>query len=101
MLLALLGAAAEQNNHPLAVLAEINPVAGAEIDPHLEHAGTNAFDVRDIAQGQPGQSGRHFRGGWGVQSVKPNSVKVAALPIEIFANLIHYSNTYDTIINGY
>jgi hypothetical protein len=47
--LALLGAAAEQNNQPLAVLAEINPVARTEIDPQFEHTRTNTFDVRDIA----------------------------------------------------
>ncbi len=69
VLLALLSAAAEQNDQPPAILAEINPVGRTKIDPQFEHAGTDALDVRDIAQGQPGQSCRHLGGGLRVQPV--------------------------------
>jgi hypothetical protein len=89
LLLTLLDAAAEQNNQPLAVFAKINPVAGAEIDSQFKHTGTNTFNIRDITHGEPGYGGCHFRGCRCIQSVKPNLVKVAALPVEIFSDLNH------------
>jgi len=89
VLLALLGAAAEQDDQPLAILAEIDPITGAECDPEFENAGTDAFDVREITQRKPGQSRRHLRGGLRVQAVEPGLVGVAASRIEIFPNIYH------------
>jgi hypothetical protein len=54
-LLALLGPAAKQNHHAFPVFSEIHAVSGAEIDPALEHAGTDSFDVREIAASQSRQ----------------------------------------------
>jgi hypothetical protein len=71
VLLTLLGAAAKQNNQPLTIFSEINPVARTKIYPQLEHTGTNTFNIRDIAQSEPGKSSGHFSCDLRVQSVKP------------------------------
>src|SRR5579862_5021464 len=49
LMLAFLGTAAEQNDEAVSVLAEINAVAGPEIDAALEYAGTDTLDVREVA----------------------------------------------------
>jgi len=48
LLLAFLGAAAEQNDEAVSVLAEINAVAGPEIDAALEHPGTDALTFEKL-----------------------------------------------------
>jgi len=49
--LTLLGTATEQGDEVLAILAEINTVARAIIDPEFKHTRTNTFNVGDITQG--------------------------------------------------
>lgn len=48
LLLPLLGAAAKENDETLAIFAEVDSVAGSEIDAALEHTRTD-FDVRRVA----------------------------------------------------
>ena len=70
-MLAFLGTAAEQNDEAVSVLAEINAVAGPEIDAALEYAGTDTLDVREVALRQTGQRRRHFGGSLRAQAVEP------------------------------
>ena len=46
--LPLLRSPAEQNHDSVAVFAEIDPISGPEIDAVLEHASTDALDVREV-----------------------------------------------------
>jgi hypothetical protein len=48
-LLALLRAAGEQNNKPVAVPPEVNSVAGAKINPVFKNAVTGRLDVGKVA----------------------------------------------------
>jgi hypothetical protein len=73
LLLAFLGAAAEQNDEAVSVLAEINSLAGPEIDAALEHPGTDALDVREVALRQTGQRRCHLGG-----SLPPRRLNQAA-----------------------
>jgi hypothetical protein len=52
-LLALLGAAHQQDHQRRAVLPEIDAVAGPEIDPVFEHTLPDRLDVGEIALLQP------------------------------------------------
>src|SRR5262245_24586790 len=69
--LALLRPAAEQNHDRIAVLAEVDSMTRPEIDAVLEHAGAHALHVREVAQLQPANRNRHFRGRCGVERLKP------------------------------
>jgi hypothetical protein len=51
--LALFRAAAKQDDKCLAVLAEVNAVAGAELELVFEHSGTDALDIREITERDP------------------------------------------------
>src|SRR5581483_2185948 len=85
----------------LPVFAEIHPVSGPEIDPALEHAGTDSFDVREIAARQSGQGRCHLGGCLRIQAVKPCCVWAATFPVVVFSNINHgYGNTYVTIVKG-
>ena len=69
--LALLGSPANQDDHCLAVLAEVDAVAGPKVDPVLEDAASDAFHVRDIPQLNPRQRRRHPGGSCRIQAVEP------------------------------
>src|SRR2546425_1113693 len=56
LLLPLLGAAAQQDDKALSVLAEVNSVARTKIDAALKHARTDTLDVREIALRQAGST---------------------------------------------
>jgi hypothetical protein len=53
-LLALFRAPAKQDDECLTILTEVNPAAGSEVELVLEHSMTDTFDVREIAERDPG-----------------------------------------------
>jgi hypothetical protein len=55
-LLPLLGTAAQQDDQCLSLLAEIDPVAGAEIEPQFQDARADALCSREVATFKPVQS---------------------------------------------
>ncbi len=59
-LLAFFGATTEQDDEGISILAEINPVAGAEIYAVLEDTGPDALGVGEVALLYPDQSRRHL-----------------------------------------
>ena len=59
--LGLLVAAVEQDHQFLAVLAKIEPVAGAIVDLALKNAISDAFHIREVALFQAGDVNAHFR----------------------------------------
>ena len=60
--LALLRPAAEQDEHGIAVFAEVDAIPGSKIDSVLEYAATDAFDIREVPQLQPSKRRRQFCG---------------------------------------
>jgi hypothetical protein len=71
LLLALLRAAGNQNHKALAILAEVDSVAGAEVDFAFKNAGTNACDLREIPLLHTRQRDGHFGGCHRVESFEP------------------------------
>src|SRR6476646_8585166 len=50
LVLTLLRSASEQDHDGVAIFAEIDPISWPKIDSVLEHAGTDALDVREVRQ---------------------------------------------------
>ena len=73
-LLSLLGPTAQEDDQGIAVLAEIDPVAGAEVYPVLEDASAHTLSVREIALFHPDQRCRHFGCGLGVKPIEPSGI---------------------------
>jgi len=86
-LLALLGAATEQDNQRVAVSAEVDPITGTEIDPRLEHAAADSFDVGQMAKREPRQGDRHFRGRLRIEAVEPAAKRAPSGCVQIFERL--------------
>jgi hypothetical protein len=87
--LAFLRATSEQDHQTLAVLAKIDPVTWAEIDPLFEQAGSDAFNVREVAAREPGQRRRDFGRRLRIEAIKPNSIWAPPFWIDVFANVDH------------
>jgi hypothetical protein len=87
VLLAFLVPPPEQNYKALAVTAKIDPIPRPEVDAVFLNAASNAFCIREVALCYPSHRDRHFRGGRGVQSIKPLRVWGASVCSEIFAYL--------------
>ena len=60
-----------------------------EIDPILEHAGADTFDVAEVSQLQSTNRRRHFRGGGGGERAKPVRKGTRSGAIEVFENCQH------------
>ncbi len=65
----------------IAVLAKINPVAGAGMNPVLVNTRANTRDVRQIALLHPDQRRRHF--GRACASSRSNHLANGALPVAL------------------
>src|ERR1035437_7343334 len=63
LLLPFLRTAANQNYQAVAILAEVDAVAGTEVDLVFKHAGTNALDLREIPLLQTRKRNSHLGGG--------------------------------------
>jgi len=55
----------------LAILAEIDPVSRAEVDPPFGNTGTDRFYVAQIPGFNPGNRGADFRRGTGIEVLEP------------------------------
>jgi hypothetical protein len=90
-----LGPSAKQDHESLPVLSEIDAVAWPEIHPELEHARTDAFDVREIALSDAHKSDRHPGGGLGVEAAVGQIIEAA--PSEGVAALLRFSREFDGV----
>ena len=70
-ILALLCAAREKYHQPVPVLAEVDPIAKAKINPVLINAGTNTFHVREITLLHPMDCHPHFDRRGHIQIIEP------------------------------
>src|ERR1035441_2977181 len=91
-LLPLLGAAAEQNDDPLSVFSEIDPVAWTEINADFTERDSDALHIREVSQAQPIECGGHSPRRLGVEPVKPLPEVVSSVTAEIFPDVDHLDN---------
>jgi len=63
----------DQNHETPAILAEIDPQPWTEVDPVFIDAGTNTFNIREVALLKARQRYRHFGGGVIIKGGKPSS----------------------------
>ncbi|MBV8773235.1 MAG: hypothetical protein JO166_13040 [Deltaproteobacteria bacterium] len=90
-LLPLLDTAAEQDNEMVAALAEINPIAGTESMRNSNTAEPTPLTFDMFLRDSLVTGGCHLGRGLRVESFEPKLVRIAAVLVEIFANLAHYS----------
>src|ERR1035441_870612 len=98
-LLAFLRATREQNNEPVAVPPEVNPVAGAKIDPVFEHAVTNRFDVGKVTIRNPLKRRRYFRRSMNVECAQPLREGASSSGIDGCPNVEHCSIITYTLVS--
>ncbi len=89
LLLALLGATAEQDDESFSVLAKINPVAGAKIYALLEDTARDALGVGKVAMLHADHGCGHLGRRAGIEPVEPSRIWAAALGIDVFPDLKH------------
>src|SRR5580692_4331116 len=86
-LLALLGAAREQDHQCLAVAPEINPVARSPVDPVFENSLPYPLRVRGVALLQPHKRDRHLGCGRCIKIGEPASKRAFPAGRKIVAHL--------------
>jgi hypothetical protein len=89
-LLPLLRASSQQDDNGVAVPAEINPVAGTEVDAIFQNAFANAFDIGEIALLHSSQRTSDLGGSSSVQLRKPFGKRLLAVRGDIVADLKHW-----------
>src|ERR1035441_7073865 len=91
-LLSLLAAAPEQDDQTLAVLAEVNAIAGAEVETEFGDSGTYAFCGREVAlfHAQHGSDDANARSRVELDDSIP--VRSAAACVDVLPHLDHERN---------
>src|SRR5208282_5303718 len=89
VLLPFLGPAAEQDNKALAILTEIDPVAGPEVDAIFKDAPAYAFHIGEVPLRHPSNGDGDLRRRWRAENVEPFGVGTTAVGLEIFPHLDH------------
>jgi hypothetical protein len=87
LLLAPFGPASQQNDDLLAILAEVDSIAGPEIDSIFEHARSHAFHVRQIALSQALQSHRYLCGSLRIEPIEPTCEWTAPVRVEVLSDV--------------
>jgi hypothetical protein len=87
--LALLRSAADLNHKPIAVFAEVNAIAGSEIDLVFKDPAAHAFDVGEIALLHSRQGRGHARRGVVVELRKLSGERLISLLVNIAPQLGH------------
>ena len=91
-ILALLGATRQQYHQPAPVLAEVDPIARAKINPVLINAGANTFHVREMTLLHPMDGCRHLSRSGYIQTIEPLGIRTVTLSVEVFSNLYHMTS---------
>ena len=90
--LPLLGTAREQYHQPVPVLAKIDPVTGAEINPELLDAGTHTFHRREVTLLHPVDDCRRLDRSGHIQTIKPFGIRTFSLSIQVLSHLDHMTH---------
>src|SRR5260370_34702354 len=88
-LLALLGAAGQQDHQRRTVLPEINTVARPEIDPVFAHALADRFDAGEVTLLQPDDGARDLGSRYRLQIRKPRGERLLAVCGHVVAYFRH------------
>jgi hypothetical protein len=91
VLLAFFRAAAKQDDNGVAVFAEVQAVAGTEINAIFVNAGSDALGVGKIALLDSRQRDRYFGRRFSVEAIRPMGEWTASGSVEIFAHFDHGS----------
>ena len=93
-----LRAAPDQDDQFRAVAAEVDAVAGAVVDPSLDHAPAHGFVIAKVARLHSLQCARDLRGGLMVETLKPLSEWTTPVVPDVFNDFVHcYRNIYVTL----
>jgi hypothetical protein len=87
--LPLFRAAAQQDHKRLSVLAEVNAVAGTEVDPAFKNARTDAFHFREISMLHPHKRNGCLGGGRCVEPFEPVGERFVSVLVNVAAQLDH------------
>src|SRR5579859_7349775 len=88
-LLTFFRSAANKDHKPVAIFAEVNPVARTKINPVLINTSSNALGVRKIALLNACQSSRHLGRRFSVQTIRPSGKWTMSAPVKVFAYFDH------------
>jgi hypothetical protein len=94
--LTLFTSTAEQDDYPLAVLAEINPVARAEVESVFEDARANSLHARKVGLRETRHNYSHLGSRWRIQVVEPFRIWAMATQIQYSSSV--NSTIYVTIL---
>jgi hypothetical protein len=89
LLLTFFPSAANKDYNPVAIFAEVNPVARTKDNPVLMNTGPDTLGVGQIALLDARQSRRHLGCCLPVQTVRPSGKRAASTPVEVFAYFDH------------
>jgi hypothetical protein len=81
--------AANEDYKPVAIFAEVNPVAWTKINPVLINTSSNALGVGKITLLDARKSSRHLGCRFSVQTVRPSGKRTASAPVKVFAYFDH------------
>ena len=87
MLLTFLCPTAQEDDQGIAVLAEIDPVAGAEIYPAFENTGADTRDAGQVSLLHPDQRGRRLGRCLSVEPIEPSGVRATAFGVDVLPDL--------------
>lgn len=93
-----LAAAGEEDNNGLPVAAVINPIAGTDIDTGLDNSITDALVITKVPVNEPLDDAIETCPGLRVERSLPGCEGAHAVGRQIFENLVHIGNTFDTIM---
>ena len=89
VVLAFLCSPAEQDDDRIRVLAKVDPVTGAKIDPGFINAGTGALGVREITLLDPNHGRGHLCRRWGIETFEPLRKRAEVVLIRILPDRDH------------
>ncbi|MCY4533995.1 MAG: hypothetical protein OXB91_01425 [Bryobacterales bacterium] len=89
-MLALLRPAAQEDDQGIAVLTEIDPLAGAEVDAAFEYTGTDTHDAGEVSLLHADQRGRRLGCCVRVEPTKPFGVRATASGVDLLPDFNHW-----------
>jgi hypothetical protein len=94
LLLPFLCAPTNENHNALAILAEVDALAGAEVDLVFKDAGTHALDVREIPLLHPRERDSHLGGCRRVELFQPRGEAFVSVFIDVAAKLDRHRGSW-------
>ena len=93
-----LGPTTEENDQGIAVPAEIDSIARAEVYPAFEDTGAYAFDTGEVSVLHPDQCCHYLGRSLRIKSIEPSGVRATAFGIDIFPDFDHRRKVTYTLL---